>query len=94
MIYGSPLRYVLMLAPLAFVFFFSFRINQMSASSARVAGTSWRICKNRLTGGNSSKVWERADGAMDKTAKMSAVFMGLGYPPVRLPATAFGLGLR
>jgi FtsH-binding integral membrane protein len=34
-IYGSPLRYVLMLAPLAFVFFFSFRINQMSASSAR-----------------------------------------------------------
>ena len=35
-IYGSPLRYVLMLAPLAFVFFFSFRINQMSASSARL----------------------------------------------------------
>ena len=34
-IYGSPLRYVVMLAPLAFVFFFSFRINQMSASSAR-----------------------------------------------------------
>ncbi|WP_131113141.1 Bax inhibitor-1/YccA family protein [Lichenihabitans psoromatis] len=34
-LYGSPLRYVVMLAPLAFVFFFSFRINQMSASSAR-----------------------------------------------------------
>ncbi|MGA2637673.1 Bax inhibitor-1/YccA family protein [Methylocella sp.] len=34
-IYGTPLRYVVMLAPLAFVFFFSFRINQMSASSAR-----------------------------------------------------------
>ncbi len=34
-LYGSPLRYVVMLAPLAFVFFFAFRINQMSASSAR-----------------------------------------------------------
>jgi FtsH-binding integral membrane protein len=34
-LYGSPLRYVVMLAPLAFVLFFSFRINQMSASSAR-----------------------------------------------------------
>jgi FtsH-binding integral membrane protein len=34
-LYGSPLKYVVMLAPLAFVFFFSFRINQMSASSAR-----------------------------------------------------------
>jgi FtsH-binding integral membrane protein len=34
-IYGSPLRYIVMLAPLAFVLFFSFRINQMSASSAR-----------------------------------------------------------
>ena len=34
-IYGSPLKWVVMLAPLAFVFFFSFRINQMSASSAR-----------------------------------------------------------
>ena len=34
-IYGSPLRYVVMLAPLAFVFFFSFRIDRMSAASAR-----------------------------------------------------------
>ncbi len=34
-LYGSPLRYVVMLAPLAFIFFFSFRINQMAASSAR-----------------------------------------------------------
>ena len=34
-IYGSPLRYVVMLAPLAFIFFFSFRINQMAASTAR-----------------------------------------------------------
>lgn len=34
-LYGSPLRWVVMLLPLAFVMFFSFRVNQMSASSAR-----------------------------------------------------------
>ncbi|HYP58018.1 MAG TPA: Bax inhibitor-1/YccA family protein [Beijerinckia sp.] len=34
-LYGSPLKWVAMLAPLAFVFFFSFRINQMAASTAR-----------------------------------------------------------
>ena len=33
--FHSPLRWVVMLAPLAFVFFFSFRINTMSASAAR-----------------------------------------------------------
>ena len=32
---GSPLRWLVMLLPLAFVFFFSFRINSMSASTAR-----------------------------------------------------------
>ncbi|HLH10496.1 MAG TPA: Bax inhibitor-1/YccA family protein [Methylovirgula sp.] len=34
-IYGSPLRWVVILAPLAIVLFFSFRINQMAASTAR-----------------------------------------------------------
>ena len=34
-VYASPLRWVIMLAPLAFVFFFSFRIDRMSAASAR-----------------------------------------------------------
>jgi FtsH-binding integral membrane protein len=34
-IYGSPLRWVVMLAPLAAVFFLSFRINSMSVSAAR-----------------------------------------------------------
>ncbi len=34
-IYGSPLKWVIMLLPLAFVFFFSFRINKMAASTAR-----------------------------------------------------------
>jgi FtsH-binding integral membrane protein len=34
-IYGSPLRWLIMLAPLAFVFIFSFRIDRMAASSAR-----------------------------------------------------------
>jgi FtsH-binding integral membrane protein len=34
-LYTSPLRWVIMLAPLAFVMFFSFRIDKMSAASAR-----------------------------------------------------------
>jgi FtsH-binding integral membrane protein len=34
-LYGTPLKWVVMLAPLAFVLFFSFRINQMAASTAR-----------------------------------------------------------
>jgi FtsH-binding integral membrane protein len=34
-IYLSPLHWVVMLAPLAFVFFFSFRIDRMSAATAR-----------------------------------------------------------
>ena len=34
-LYGSPLKWVVMLLPLAFVFFFSFRIDRMSASTAR-----------------------------------------------------------
>lgn len=34
-LYASPLKWVVMLAPLAFIFFFSFRIDRMSAASAR-----------------------------------------------------------
>jgi uncharacterized protein len=34
-LYVSPLKYVIMLAPLAFIFFFSFRLDRMSASAAR-----------------------------------------------------------
>jgi len=34
-LYASPVKYVVILAPLAFVLFFSFRINQISASTAR-----------------------------------------------------------
>ncbi len=34
-LYGSPLKWVVMLLPLAFVFFFSFRIDRMSAATAR-----------------------------------------------------------
>ena len=34
-LYASPLKYVVMLAPLAFVLFFSFRIDRMAASTAR-----------------------------------------------------------
>lgn len=36
-IFGTPLKWVVMLAPLAFVFFFSFRIEKMSASTAQAA---------------------------------------------------------
>lgn len=38
-IYGSPLRWVVMLAPLAMVFFLSFRIEKMSVSAAQT--TFW-----------------------------------------------------
>ena len=41
-IFGSPLKWVVMLAPLAFVFFFSFRIQSMSASTAQM--TFWAFC--------------------------------------------------
>jgi FtsH-binding integral membrane protein len=34
-LYGSPLRWLVMLAPLAFVFFFSFRLDRMAAQTAR-----------------------------------------------------------
>ena len=34
-LYTSPLKWVVMLAPLAFVFFFSFKLNTLSASAAR-----------------------------------------------------------
>lgn len=36
-IFGTPLKWVVMLAPLAFVFFFSFRIERMSAATAQMA---------------------------------------------------------
>ena len=35
MLYASPLKWVVMLAPLAFIFFFSFRMDRMSAATAR-----------------------------------------------------------
>ncbi len=41
-IFSTPLKYVVMLAPLAFVLFFSFRIEAMSASTAQL--TFWVFC--------------------------------------------------
>jgi hypothetical protein len=41
-IFGTPLKWVVMLAPLAFVFFFSFRIQAMSASAAQIF--FWAFC--------------------------------------------------
>jgi FtsH-binding integral membrane protein len=41
-IFQTPLKWVVMLAPLAFVFFFSFRIHAMSAATAQMA--FWAFC--------------------------------------------------
>ncbi|WP_026613125.1 Bax inhibitor-1/YccA family protein [Ensifer aridi] len=41
-IFSTPLKWVVMLAPLAFVFFFSFRIQTMSAGAAQMA--FWAFC--------------------------------------------------
>src|SRR3546814_20391255 len=38
-IYGTPLQWVVMLAPLGFVLFLSFRVHKMSASAAQI--TFW-----------------------------------------------------
>jgi uncharacterized protein len=37
LIYTSPLKWVIMLAPLAFVFFLSFRVNKMSLGAAQIS---------------------------------------------------------
>lgn len=37
LIFGTPLKWVAMLAPLAFIFFFTFRIERMTTASARTA---------------------------------------------------------
>ena len=36
-IFGTPLKWVAMLAPLAFVFFFTFRVDRMTTAGARTA---------------------------------------------------------
>ena len=41
-LYLSPLKWVVMLAPLAFVFFFTFRIQTMSTATAQI--TFWAFC--------------------------------------------------
>ena len=41
-IFSTPLKWVVMLAPLAFVFFFSFKMHSMSASAAQM--TFWAFC--------------------------------------------------
>jgi uncharacterized protein len=41
-IFSSPLKWVVMLAPLGFVLFFSFRLEAMSASTAQI--TFWAFC--------------------------------------------------
>lgn len=43
MLFGSPLKWIVMLAPLAFVFFISFRIERMSAATAQAAYWAFSI---------------------------------------------------
>ncbi|SIR37575.1 MULTISPECIES: Bax inhibitor-1/YccA family protein [unclassified Bosea (in: a-proteobacteria)] len=65
LMYGSPLMWVFALAPLAFIFFFSFRIDRMSASSARsmffafaaVMGVSMSTLLIRYTGASVVQVF-------------------------------------
>ena len=42
LLFGTPLKWVVMLAPLAFVFFFSFRLASMSAATAQTV--FWLFC--------------------------------------------------
>jgi len=64
-LYGTPLMWVVALAPLAFIFFFSFRMDRMSASSARstffafaaVMGASLSTLLLRYTGASVVQVF-------------------------------------
>lgn len=65
LMYGTPLMWVFALAPLAFIFFFSFRIEKMSASTARsmffafaaVMGVSMSTLLIRYTGASVVQVF-------------------------------------
>src|SRR5690242_3996487 len=64
-LYGTPLMWVVALAPLAFIFFFSFRMDRMSAASARgtffafaaVMGASLSTLLLRYTGASVVQVF-------------------------------------
>ncbi len=64
-LYGTPLMWVVALAPLAFIFFFTFRMDRMSASSARttffafaaVMGASLSTLLLRYTGASVVQVF-------------------------------------
>jgi Integral membrane protein, interacts with FtsH len=64
-LYGSPLMWVVALAPLAFIFFFSFRFEKMSAAAARmtfmifaaVMGASLSVLLIRYTGASVVQVF-------------------------------------
>src|SRR4028119_1590737 len=64
-LYGSPLMWVVALAPLAFIFFFSFRMDRMSAAAARttffafgaVMGASLSTLLLRYTGASVVQVF-------------------------------------
>ena len=65
LLYGTPLMWVIALAPLAFIFFFTFRMDRMSAASARttflafaaVMGASLSTLLIRYTGASVVQVF-------------------------------------
>ena len=92
-LYLSPLKWVLMLAPLAFIFVFSMRMDRMSASSARtmffafaaVMGASMSSLLLVFTGGSVVQVFfitaaafKLAQKAMPKMSETEKVALGCG----------------
>jgi uncharacterized protein len=72
-IYGSPLRWVILLAPLALVFFLSFRIDKMSAFAAQM--TFWVYAG--LVGASLSSVFiVYTDASIVKTFAVTAASFG------------------
>ena len=75
-IYGTPLKWVAIFAPLAFVFFFSFRIEKMTTSGARMAfyafaavmGVSLGSVFLVFTGGSIAPRAQRLAGLADEIA--------------------------
>src|SRR4028119_1526294 len=86
-LYGSPLMWVVALAPLAFIFFFSFRMDRMSAASARTTFFAFAA----VMGASLSTLLLRYTGAsVVQVFFITAASLGggrpWGYPPPRRPS--------
>jgi FtsH-binding integral membrane protein len=90
LIFGTPLKWVAMFAPLAFIFFFSFRVERMTTASARTAFYAFAA----VMGVSMASIFLVFTGASIATAffAASAMFAGLslwGYTTGR-NLTGFG----